>query len=99
SQACADTHHVARPRGDSAAFVAGVQEAVAAGHCELVFGGNDDWMAALSAYRDHLPTRVAHPDFTVVQTALDKVDLTEHAHRVGLAAPHTIPATEAALRG
>lgn len=97
SRACTATHHVSRPRGDSADFVDGVRAAIATGGYQIVFGGNDDWMAALSAYRQDIPARIAHPDFTVVQTGLDKVDLAEHAHRVGLAAPHTVPATDRAL--
>lgn len=97
SRACSATHHVPRPRGDSAAFVEGVHAAVTTGGYQIVFGGNDDWMAALSAYRDEVPAQVAHPDFATVLTALDKVELAEHAHRVGLAAPHTVPATDRAM--
>jgi predicted ATP-grasp superfamily ATP-dependent carboligase len=97
SRACAHTHVVPRPRGDGGAFVSGVRDAVAEGGYDVVFGGGDDWMAALSAYRDQIPARVAHPDYAAVQTALDKVALAECATRVGLAAPHTEVATDAAL--
>lgn len=64
------------------------------GHYDLVFGGGDDWMAALSAYRPQVPAAVAHPDFAAVRAGLDKVTLGDVAAQVGLAAPHTEPATE-----
>lgn len=97
SRACAATHSVPRPRHDGAAFVDGVRRAVTAGSYQVVFGGGDDWMAALSAYRNDIPARVAHPQVDVVEAALDKVNLAEGARAVGLAAPHTEPATERAL--
>lgn len=97
SSACASTHVVPRPRGDGTAFVTGVRDAVAAGRYDVVFGGGDDWMAALSAYRDQVPARVVHPDYAAVQTALDKVALAECAAKAQLATPHTEPATDAAM--
>ncbi len=97
SNACSARHVVPRPRGDGAAFVAGVRAAVADGGYDLVFGGGDDWMAALATYRDAIGARIAHPPVEVAQAALDKVALTELAHRSGLAAPHTEAADDAAL--
>ncbi|MDQ3358112.1 MAG: ATP-grasp domain-containing protein [Actinomycetota bacterium] len=97
SRTCEATHVVPRPRGDMTAFVDGVREAVQHGDYQVVFGGGDDWMAALSAYRDQIPAAVAHPDFEVVRAALDKVELTDQARRAGIAAPHTEPATPWAL--
>ncbi len=98
SRAVILTHVVPRPRGDGSRFVEGVRAAVDAGAYDVVLGGGDDWMAALSAYRHEVPTTVAHPDFAAVRRALDKVDLAEAAHRVGLGAPHTVPATDEALQ-
>ncbi|WNB85826.1 hypothetical protein [Cellulomonas sp. ATA003] len=97
SRACDARHVVARPRGDSAEFIAGVRAAVTAGGYDVVFGGGDDWMAALATYRDALGTRVAHPPADVAQAALDKVTLAGLADEVGLAAPHTRAATDEVL--
>ncbi|NJC24037.1 putative ATP-grasp superfamily ATP-dependent carboligase [Arthrobacter pigmenti] len=97
SRAVSFSHVVPRPRGDAAEFVKGVQRAVQAGGYDVVFGGGDDWMAALATYRDHIPTPVAHPSAEAVQRALDKVTLAESAAHVGLAAPLTIPATPDAI--
>jgi predicted ATP-grasp superfamily ATP-dependent carboligase len=92
-------HTVPRPRGDGQDFVAGVRRAVADGGYEVVIGGGDDWMAALSVYRDELPVPVAHPRFDAVQAALDKVELAEAARAAGLGSPRTVPADSAALEG
>lgn len=99
SRACARTHVVTRPRGDGADFVAGVRQAVLEGGYEVVFGGGDDWMAGLATYRGQIPARVAHPPADVVAAAMDKLDLTERARRVGLAAPRVEVATDEALAG
>jgi predicted ATP-grasp superfamily ATP-dependent carboligase len=98
SRAVSASHLVPRPRGDGRAFVTGVRAAVADGAYDVVLGGGDDWMAGLSAYRDEIPTAVAHPPFEAVRSALDKVDLADAAHAVGLGAPHTVAATDDALR-
>lgn len=99
SRSCTQRHAVPRPRGDGAAFVSGVQRAVAAGQYDLVFGGGDDWMAALSTYREAIPARVAHPAPGVVTASLDKVGLVHRAREVGLAAPRTQVASDTALAG
>ncbi|WP_253905186.1 ATP-grasp domain-containing protein [Arthrobacter sp. H14] len=99
SRACTARHPVPRPRGDGIAFVDGVRKAVTAGAYDVVFGGGDDWMAALSTYRNDIPARVAHPRSGVVEAALDKVNLAEAAFDAGLAAPYTATATEQALAG
>lgn len=97
SRACSARYVVPRPRHDGAAFVEGVASAVEAGGYDVVFGGADDWMAALSAYRDSIPTLVAHPPHDVVSGALDRANLAECARRAGLDAPHTELATDEAL--
>lgn len=94
SRASSRAHAIPKPRGDSADFVEGVNRAIAAAGYEVVFGGADDWMAALSAHRDEIAAEVAHPDFPVVERALDKLELTRLAHGVGLAAPRTEVATD-----
>ena len=97
SRAVSVRHVVPRPRGDGEAFVQGVRTAVTAGGYDVVFGGGDDWMAALATYRDRVPTAVAHPSAEAVRQALDKVLLAGNANRVGLAAPRTVPATPEAI--
>ena len=91
------SHVVPKPLGDDSAFVAGVREAVGAGSYHIVFGGGDDWTAALATHRDRFDTRVAHPSAAAVRTALDKVALARRALAAGLAAPHTEEATGPAL--
>lgn len=98
SRAVTATHVVPRPRGDGTEFVEGVRAAVRTGAYDVVLGGGDDWMAALSAYRHEVPTTVAHPDFAAVQRALDKVHLADAAHEVGLGTPRTVPATDEELQ-
>lgn len=97
SRACAARHVVPKPRRDGAAFLRGVQEAVLAGSYDIVFGGGDDWVAALAMSRDHIPALVAHPATEAVTAALDKVTLAEYARSAGLCAPHTEAATDHAL--
>lgn len=98
SRACSALHVVPRPRLDGVDFVTGVRAAVAAGGYDIVFGGGDDWMAALSAYREDIPVPVAHPEAHVVEAALDKMSLTVRARKAGLAAPLTQTATDENLR-
>ncbi|MFC4902055.1 ATP-grasp domain-containing protein [Kocuria oceani] len=97
TRAAAARHAVPRPRGDADGFIDGVRRAVAEGAYDIVFGAGDDWMAAVSAYRRHIPAEVAHPGPDVVAAALDKVGLAARAARAGLAAPQTLPATDEAL--
>ncbi len=97
SRACRATHVVPRPRGDGRDFAGAVAEAVRTGGYDVVFGGGDDWMAALSHLRADIPAVVAHPAPDVVDRALDKAGLVERARAVGLAAPRTVEATPEAL--
>ncbi len=99
SRRCSHRHVVPRPRGKGEGFIAGVQRAVREVGYDVVFGGADDWMAALATYRDRIPTRVAHPAPNIVTTALDKLELSKRAAAVGLIGPHTAPATETVLAG
>ncbi|MGJ9426276.1 ATP-grasp domain-containing protein [Nesterenkonia halotolerans] len=98
SKACARRHVVARPRGDSAAFVHDVQEAVRSGGYDIVFGAGDDWMAALAEFREQIPVPVAHPPSSAVRTALDKLELAQAAARARITTPRTVAATPEALR-
>lgn len=93
TSACTRAHAVERPRGDGLAFIDGVRSAVSEGNYDVVFGAGDDWMAALSLYRDHLDAQIAHPSWDAVVAALDKVSLSRAASAVGLDVPRTEPAT------
>lgn len=99
SRSCDRGHVVPRPRGDVGPFLGGVQRAVRDGGYDVVFGGGDDWMAALARHRDDVPAVVPHPPAAVVDEALDKVGLTRRARAVGLAAPRTEVATGSAVAG
>lgn len=93
SKAAARVHEVPRPRGDGAAFVSGVRDAVDAGGYDIVFGSGDDWMAATAYYRAEVPVTVAHPPAEAVFAGLDKLRLTQAARSAGLSAPRTTDAT------
>lgn len=97
SRSCSHVHQVPRPRADGRDFLRGVVAAVADGGYDVVFGGGDDWMAALSHFRDEIPAAVAHPTPDVVARALDKGELGERARAVGLASPRTVDGTDEAL--
>lgn len=97
SRSCHARHRVPRPRGDGADFITAIGRAVDEGGYEVVFGGADDWAAALSRYRDRVPGHVAHPDIAVFEAALDKLGLAERAAEVGLASPQTALADATAV--
>lgn len=90
-------HRVARPRGSAHSFVDDVARAVDAGAYDVVFGGADDWMAALATYRAQVPCAVAHPGAEVVMAVLDKVELAARAEKAGLATPTTVVASDEVL--
>lgn len=89
SRAVAQVHVVPRPTGDGDAFVAGVRAAQAQGGYDVVVGSGDDWMSAVSYYRDALPLPVAHPPRDVVTAAMDRVTLSRVAEQVGVTTPLT----------
>lgn len=97
SRACDVTYSVPRPRHDGTLFIEGVSRAASAGRFDIVFGGGDDWMAALAAYRSQIPIPVAHPQYDVVETVLDKIRLSHHAEKAGLASPRTEVASDDAV--
>lgn len=97
SRRCGRRHAIPRPRGDAQGFVHAVRHAVAAGGYDVVFGGGDDWMAALATYADDIPAAVAHPPADAVAEALDKIGLARRARAAALCAPRTQLATPAAV--
>ena len=97
SRWCRHRHVIPRPRGQGEGFVEGVQRAVSEIGYDVVFGGADDWMAALATYRDRIPARVAHPAADTIDTVLDKLELAKRASVAGFATPRTELATESVL--
>jgi len=97
SRWCRHRHVVPRPRGQGEGFVEGVQRAVREVGYDVVFGGADDWMAALATYRDRIPARVAHPPADTIDTVLDKFELAKRAADAGFATPRTELATGSVL--
>ncbi|NNE13308.1 MAG: hypothetical protein HKN41_13795 [Ilumatobacter sp.] len=93
SRATSRSHIVPRPRGDLDEFVEAVQRAARAGGYDVVFGGGDDWIAALSACADRLGVAVAHPEHGTVVAGLDKLEIGERARRAGLESPRSVVAS------
>lgn len=81
-----------------AGLIAGINAAAATGRYDLVFPGDDAELLALSQVRDQLRMRFPYPPHGVVVRAVDKLALTTLAAQVGLAVPHTVQASESALR-
>jgi predicted ATP-grasp superfamily ATP-dependent carboligase len=99
SRWCQYRHVVPRPRGRGEGFVEGIRRAVHEVGYDVLFGGADDWMAALATYRDRVPTRVAHPAADTVAAAVDKLELIRRALAAGLVTPRTEAATDEVLAG
>lgn len=89
SRGVSRVHVVPRPTGDGQAFLDGVRGAQEQGGYDVVVGSGDDWMSALSYYRDALPLPVAHPPRPVVTAAMDKVELARLAEKAGVGTPVT----------
>lgn len=64
---------------------------------DIILAGGDDWLFALTAAQDRIDARVAHPSFTAVDQALDKLRVHACALEAGLATPHTELATHEAV--
>lgn len=80
------------PRAEDAGYIDGLLHAVQAGGYEVVMAAGDGELLAVTAGREPLEAagaRVAHPPYTVVLRAIDKLRLAAAAERVGLAAPRT----------
>src|SRR5207244_5716619 len=80
------------------AFVEALSAGGAEQSYEVVFASSDEDMLALaSAPRERIPARVPYPPRAVLERAMDKLELSEAARRVGLAAPPAAT-SEAAAR-
>lgn len=84
------THVVPPAEQDLGAFAEAVQQAVRGGSYDVVFGGDDVEVLALSATRDQLGAAFPYAPHDVVMRAVDKLHLVRAAEAVGLGAPRTV---------
>ena len=68
-------------------FESALRDALARSRAEVVFGGGDAEVLALSLLHDRLDAVVPYPDEARVRRAFDKWELLEAARRVGLGVP------------
>jgi predicted ATP-grasp superfamily ATP-dependent carboligase len=90
SRWAAGWHAVPPAERDPEAFLDAVVAAVAAGRYDVVFGGDDIEVLALSAARDRLGALFPYPPHASVLRSIDKQELTRAAAAAGLAAPVTL---------
>lgn len=84
-------HPVPPAEDDVLAFLAATRTAIAAGGYDIVFGGDDIEVLALSAARATLGALLPYPAHHVALHLVDKLELTLAASRAGLAVPRTLP--------
>jgi len=89
SRHCARRHVVPAAHENPTGFVAAVAEAVGQGGYEVVFGGGEAEVLALSEHRSAIPAVVPHAPHDAVLGALDKSRLAAAAATVGFAVPAT----------
>ncbi|MGA2454738.1 MAG: DUF2334 domain-containing protein [Solirubrobacteraceae bacterium] len=97
SRAVTRWHRVENVDGDGEAFVASVNEVVAAHGYEAVFACWEAAVASLSAHRDRLQCPVGYGPHAGVMRAMDKEQLMLRGARAGLGTPKTARATREAL--
>ncbi|MGO9488294.1 MAG: hypothetical protein ACLQBB_04605 [Solirubrobacteraceae bacterium] len=92
-------HHLVRECADDEdGFIADIATAVREGGYEIVFCSYETGLMALSRRREEIAPAVwPYPQYPVVRRTFDKLDLFHAVQAAGLNAPHTEPATEAAL--
>ena len=95
----ARTHLVPPAQAGLDAFAVAVQQAVADGGYDVVFGGDDVEVLALSAVRDRIRATVPYVEHAALVRAIDKLELVRAAEAVGLAAPRTVAASATAAPG
>ncbi len=94
SRVVSSRHDVPTLAGGIEGFTDGVRQALIDSGADVVFGGGDAEVHALSLERDHLPAIVPYPAGPAVVRAFDKLELTRAAVRCGLEAPTTMDAPE-----
>ena len=91
-------HRVPPVEEDFAGFLEATERAMRREGYEAVFCASDAEALGLSYGRDKITAIVPYPPHDNVVRAIDKLELTRAAHRVGLAAPKTVPATAEEIR-
>ena len=94
SRAVRAWHRVESPLEGIGRFAADVEQAIASGRYDVVFGARDYEEAALAAVRERLSAKVAHPELATVARSLDKLELTRLGEDAGFAVPATAEAGE-----
>lgn len=90
SRWAAQWHPVPPAERDPEAFLGATAAAIATAGYDVVFGGDDIEVLALSAGRDRLDALFPYPAHETVLRAIDKHELTRAAAAAGLAAPRTL---------
>jgi predicted ATP-grasp superfamily ATP-dependent carboligase len=96
SRFCAHWHRVPAPDEPLDAFGAAVSRAISVVGYEVVFGGGDAEVLALSALRESLAAHVPYAPHPRLVRAMDKLELDRAARRAGLQTPATATAGERA---
>lgn len=90
-------HRVPPAEAGLDAFGRAVGDAITSGGYDVVFGGDDVEVLALSACRDQLAAVVPYAAHASVVRSIDKLELTMAAANSGIDVPSTTPASPAAL--
>ncbi len=91
-------HHIEEAETDEDRFIADIAEAVRTGGYEVVFCAYDVGLLVLSRRREEIaPAIVPYAAHEIVERSFDKLAFTNAAQAAGLAVPHTVEASEAAL--
>jgi predicted ATP-grasp superfamily ATP-dependent carboligase len=99
SRWCGRRFEVASPVDSLDQFIAGVNQAVAAGGYEVVFVSGDAEAMAVSFARDEIVTRVPYADHATMQRSVDKLGLSEAAEKAGVPTPRTWAGCEGVEEG
>jgi predicted ATP-grasp superfamily ATP-dependent carboligase len=86
------------PEDGEEVFLQALLAALADRSYEVVFASSDADMLALAALSDRIPAAVPYPAPAVLRRAMDKLELSEAARSVGLAAPAAATSVEDARR-
>lgn len=90
SRYCLGRHVVPAAHENADLFVAAVAQAVRDGGYEVVFGGGEAEVLALSEHRSAIAAVIPHAGHDIVLSALDKARLASAAAAVGIAVPVTL---------
>lgn len=83
-------HQIPAPAGDTTAFADAIQELVERHGYDIAFGVGDAEAVALSRHREQIGCALGYPPHDIVETAFDKILMTELARSVGLRVPQRL---------